>query len=146
MSIRACSFVATFARFLGPQLFDLFSESSLHHLLKLAGTTKKIIAAAATEAARTVAQLMMPQRAVPVVVSFGLDKNGQCRLRAFETLKLLLERACANDEPLVVTRLWEGVAEKILARGIGDANAEIRACAVAVFRCFQDKLPELSGT
>lgn len=147
LCIRACQFVAAFAHFLGPGLFDSFAESTLFHLLKLCGSTKKIIGNAAAESMRSIFQLIIPQRASGVLLNAAQDKNVNVRSRAFECLKLLSERAYEDSSTAVSScsmhqKLWETLVEKVLQRGVGDANAEIRALAVSVFLIYREKTPE----
>lgn len=75
--------MAAFSAFLGPGLFDSFAENSLHHLIKLCGTTKKIIANTAADVAKNISTLILPQRAFPVLLNGANDKNVNSRLRSF---------------------------------------------------------------
>ncbi len=141
MSIRTANFVAAFASFLGPVLFDGFAENSLNHLLKLSGTTKKIIATAAATAAKSISVLMLPQRAIPVLLASGAEKNVSVRKTGLECLGVLVERTVQGvvDEASLV-RLWEGVAERLFVRAFGDANAEIRTLSVSIYCRFREHL------
>ncbi len=142
MSIRVCNFIHVFASFLGPALFDQFSENSLSHLLKLSGTTKKIVATAATTAAKSISALMLPQRAISVLLAAGAEKNPSVRKSALECLKVLVDRSMhgASDDGSL-QRLWDGVADKLFAKALGDANAEIRSITVSIFCQFKERLP-----
>ena len=113
----------------------------MNHLLKLSGTTKKIIASAATTSAKTISALMLPQRAIPVLLASGGEKNASVRKSALECLKVLVDRSMqglVDDGSL--QRLWEGVAEKLFVKALGDANAEIRTLSVAIFCQFKERL------
>ena len=127
---------------MGPVLFDAFAENSLHHLLKLSGTTKKIIATAAINAAKSISALMLPQRAIPVLLSAGAEKNAAVRKAAMECLKVLVDRAAAagSVDEVSLQRLWDGVAEKLFGKLVGDANAEIRTLSVSIFCQFRGHL------
>lgn len=128
----------------------------MHHLLKLCGTTKKIIGAAASESLRTVAQLITPHRAASVLVTAAQDRNVNMRLRAFECLRILTERTYDDVTASTATiggshssahqRLWETIAEKILTRGLADANPDIRSCSASVFSLFKERLPDTAAT
>ena len=154
MSIRTCHFIASFALFLGAGLFDSFADTSLHHLLKLCGTTKKIIGNSAAEVAKNICGFIVPQRAFPVLLSGAVDKNVGSRLKAFECLKLISERNYDENHNLSISslnsfncnsmhqKIWDNAVEKILQKGIGDANAEIRSVALSIFLIFKDKTPE----
>ena len=143
MSIRTCTFIPTFAEFLGPALFDSFSEASLQHLLKLAGCTKKIIANAAGNAANRVASLMLPQRAMNVLLAAAGEKNASVRLRVIECFKVLVERSIATADEQSLQRLWEVVGERIFGRAMGDANGEIRSLSVSLFCTIKEHLPSV---
>lgn len=142
MSIRTCHFIGSFASFLGPGLFDTYAELSLNHLIKLCGTTKKIIANVAAEVAKNISTLIVPQRAFPVLLCGAIDKNVNCRLRSFECLKIISERVF--DES-IYQKIWENAVEKVLQKGIGDANAEIRSVALNIFLVFKEKTPDLTA-
>lgn len=139
MSIRTCNFISAFAVFLGPGLFDSFAENSLSNLIKLAGTTKKIIATSAADSAKLLCTSIVPQRAFPVLLNGAIDKNVNSRLRSFECLKIISER---TYEGAVHQKIWEGAVEKVLQKGIGDANAEIRSVALNIFLFFKEKVPD----
>ena len=149
MSIRTCTFVGAFATFLGPGLFDSFAENTLNHLIKLCGTTKKLIATAAADVAKNIAALIVPQRAFPILLNGAIDKNVNSRLRSFECLKIISERnyedSSNNSAASIHYKIWENAVEKVLPRGIGDANSEIRAVALNIFLIFKDATPELSN-
>lgn len=140
LSIRTCQFIAAFAGFLGPGLFDTFAETSLNHLLKLSGSTKKIISSAAADAAKTLFATIVPHRAFPVLLSGANDKNVNCRLRSFECLKIVSERNY-EDSGTMHQKIWEAAVEKVLQKGISDANAEIRAVALNIFLIYKEKAP-----
>ena len=145
LSIRTCNFVAAFACFLGPGLFDSFVEISMNHLIKLSGTTKKIIANTAADVAKSISTFIVPQRAFPVLLSGANDKNVNSRLRSFECLKILSERIYDETSASISIhqKIWENSVEKVLQKGIGDANAEIRSVALNLFLIYKDRTPEL---
>ena len=145
MSIRTCNFIGSFASFLGPGLFDSFAELSLTHLIKLSGTTKKIIASSAADVAKTISSTIVPQRAFPVLLNGVVDKNVNSRLRSFECLKIISERNYEESNNIagsVYQKIWENAVEKVLQKGISDANSEIRSVALNIFLIFKDKIPE----
>lgn len=149
LSIRTCNFVAAFAQFLGPGLFDGFAEASLSHLLKLSGTTKKIIGNAAADVAKVIATTIVPQRTFPVLISGAMDKNVASRLRSFECLKIISERSYEDhhsnhhlNSTNIHQKIWENAIEKVLQKGIGDANADIRSVALNIFLIYKEKTPE----
>lgn len=135
--------------FLGPGLFDSFAENSLYHLIKLSGTTKKIISNAAAEVAKSIASLIAPQRAYSILLNGAVDKNVNCRLKSFECLKIISERTYEESTAIasisIHQKIWENAVEKVLAKGICDANSEIRAVALNIFLIFKDRTPELSN-
>ena len=136
---------------MGPALFDHFSEFTLHNLLKLAASTKKLISGAAGESARVVAELISPHRGLIVVGSFVAEKNVNMRLRAFECLKLIVERVSGEEKETIhasghLEKLWESIAERMLVKGIGDANSDIRMYAVSIFQIFQQQNEDLAVT
>lgn len=148
MSIRTCNFLGSFAVFLGAGLFDSFAENTLYHLIKLCGTTKKIIANAAVEVTKNIAGFIVPQRAFAILLSGAVDKNVNCRLKSFECLKIISERTYEESSSGISTvsiyqKIWENAVEKVLPKGIGDANSEIRAVALNIFLIFKDRTPEL---
>lgn len=147
MSIRTCTFIGSFATFLGPGLFDSFAENTLNHLIKLSGTTKKLIANSAAEVAKSISVLIVPQRTFPILLNGAVDKNMNCRLRSFECLKIISERnyeeSSNNSAASIHQKIWENAVEKVLTKGIGDANSEIRSVALNIFLIFKDRTPEL---
>lgn len=147
MSIRTCTFIGSFAAFLGPGLFDSFAENTLNHLIKLSGTTKKLIANSAAEVAKSISVLIVPQRTFPILLNGAVDKNVNCRLRSFECLKIISERnyeeSSNNSAASIHQKIWENAVEKVLTKGIGDANSEIRSVALNIFLIFKDRTPEL---
>lgn len=143
MSIRTCNFISLFAAFLGPGLFDSYAENSLNHLIKLSGTTKKIIANTAAEVAKNISSFIVPQRAFPILLNGANDKNVNSRLRSFECLKILSERVYDEASVSMYQKIWENAIEKVLQKGIGDANAEIRSVALNIFLIYKDRTPEL---
>lgn len=143
LSIRTCNFIAAFAAFLGPGLFDSYAESSLNHLLKLSGTTKKIIANTAADVAKSISAFIVPHRAFPILLNGANDKNVNSRLRSFECLKILSERFYEETSISMYQKIWENAIEKVLQKGIGDANAEIRSVALNIFLIYKDRTPEL---
>lgn len=149
MSIRTCTFIGSFASFLGPGLFDSFAEITLNHLIKLSGTTKKIIANSAAEVAKSIATLIVPQRTFPILLNGAVDKNVNSRLRSFECLKIISERnyeeLSNNSAGSIHQKIWENAVEKVLTKGIGDANSEIRSVALNIFLIFKDRTPELAN-
>lgn len=115
-------------------------------MIKLSGTTKKIIATTAADVAKSIAALIVPQRAFPVLLNGANDKNVNSRLRSFECLKILSERVYEETLTSGVSmyqKIWENAVEKVLQQGIGDANAEIRSVALNVFLIYKDRTPEL---
>lgn len=112
----------------------------MSNLIKLAGSTKKIISTAATDSAKTLCASIVPQRAFPVLLNGAIDKNVNSRLRSFECLKIMSERAYEGGA--VHQKIWEGAVEKVLQKGISDANAEIRSVALSIFLLFKDKVPD----
>ena len=112
-------------------------------MIKLSGTTKKIIANTAADAAKTISTLIVPQRAFPVLLYGANDKNVNSRLRSFECLKLLSDRVYDEATISMYQKIWENAVEKVLQKGIGDANAEIRSVALNVFLIYKDRTPEL---
>lgn len=149
LSIRTCTFIGSFATFLGPGLFDSFAENTLNHLIKLCGTTKKIIANAAADVAKSIASLIVPHRAFPILLNGAIDKNVNCRLRSFECLKIISERiyedTSVSSANSIYQKIWENAVEKVLPKGIGDANSEIRGVALNIFLIFKERTPELSS-
>lgn len=145
LSIRTCNFIGAFASFLGPGLFDSYAELSLNHLIKLSGTTKKIISNSAADIAKNISSFIVPQRAFPVLLSGAVDKNVNCRLRSFECLKILSERSYEETNSTIYQKIWENAVEKVLQKGIGDANSEIRSVSLNIFLIFKEKTPELTN-
>lgn len=85
---------------------------------------------------------MLPQRAIPVLLSAGAEKNAAVRKAAMECLKVLVDRAAAagSVDEVSLQRLWDGVAEKLFGKLVGDANAEIRTLSVSIFCQFRGHL------
>lgn len=116
---------------------------SLNHLIKLSGTTKKIIANTAADVAKSISSLIVPHRAFPVLLNGANDKNVNSRLRSFECLKIISERVYDEAVISMYQKIWENAVEKVLQKGISDANAEIRAVALNIFLFYKDRTPEL---
>ena len=130
----------------------------MSHLIKLSGTTKKIIGNVAADVAKGIASSILPQRTFPVLISGAMDKNVASRLRAFECLKIISERSydehqfhLNNSNSTTTTtinnnnvhqKIWESAIEKVLQKGIGDANAEIRSVALNIFLFYKEKTPD----
>lgn len=117
----------------------------MNHLIKLSGTTKKIIANCAADVAKSISSLIVPQRAFTVLLSGANDKNVNSRLRSFECIKILSERTYDENSSAISMhqKIWENAVEKVLQKGIGDANSEIRSVALNVFLIYKDRTPEL---
>ena len=118
-------------------------------MIKLCGTTKKLIANCAAEVAKSISSLIVPQRAFPILLNGAIDKNVNCRLRAFECLKILSERnyeeSLTISTTLIHQKIWENAVEKVLPKGISDANSDIRGEALNIFLIFKGRTPELAN-
>lgn len=117
----------------------------MNHLIKLCGTTKKIISNAAAEVTRNISNLIVPQRAFPVLLNGAVDKNVNSRLKSFECLKIISERVYDEANGGIYQKIWENAVEKVLQKGIGDANSEIRSVSLSIFLIFKEKTPDLTN-
>lgn len=84
---------------------------------------------------------MLPQRAIPVLLAAGSEKNAAMRKAAIECLKVLVDRSLNGPgDDVSLQRLWDGVGEKLFGKVIGDANPEIRSISVSILCQFRNRL------
>ena len=87
--------------------------------------------------AKSIASLIVPHRAFPILLNGAIDKNVNCRLRSFECLKIISERIYEDTSVSSANSIYQKFGKmqlkKFLPKGIGDANSEIRGVALNIF-------------
>ncbi|KAG5964107.1 hypothetical protein E4U57_000074 [Claviceps arundinis] len=125
LSKEGCGLVQEIAASLGPAL-DPMVELLMQTLVKLSAGTKKISSQMANVTVqRIISRVTYNQRLMQHIWSASQDKNVQPRTYATDWLKIVLRKEACHKSHVEHTGGVE-LMEKILRKGLGDANPGVR--------------------
>ncbi|KAK0557336.1 suppressor of tub2 mutation [Tilletia horrida] len=136
MSIHACSLLGELARAVGDSL-DSLADTFLNALLRLAGLTKKMVAASTQAAARDFFIYVPFKHSFATMLSVTMqEKTPSSRQAAIEHLCTLWQYQGINRKHALESQNSMSLLESALKRALSDQNKDVRAKARETFWVF----------
>lgn len=132
LALTACKFVATLLCHLPPDERDASIEIIMANLLRVCGSTKKLVARMAQEALELVFTVAPANKVLTTALQTMSDKNVTLRQRIFEALLVSFKANAGRWLP----RHWSD-CEALLIRAVGDASPIVRTAAVELLTIVQ---------
>lgn len=131
LALNCLRFLQSFVAFLGTIEFEPFCEATIKNLMKLCGTTKKIVANAAQETLTVAFRLASIGRVLTFCQMAAFDKNQILRVNVIRSLLRLL------SDPGTTTFNFADL-EITLTKILSDANADVRQSAVEILLLLEE--------
>lgn len=133
LALNCLRFLQAFGPFLGIIEFEPFCEATIKNLMKLCGSTKKMVANAAQETLTVAFRLSSMGRVLTFCQMAAFDKNPTLRVNVIKSLLCLLSRIDLGAATFNFADL-----ETTLTRILSDANADVRHSAVEILLLLEE--------